>query len=306
MARWVGSGKIRESFDSYLRGLMAHINVFIQEVIMKKLNLVIVLLLLGLLGLQARAEPLHPQLTAKHMFVLGGYRQSFDGNFFANRDRLPETTLNIGGLGIDNTENSFMAEYRFRLTNKWMFTLGAYRFDTDGRIEAGRDFTYDGIEYQVGARLDTRVAVDTLMFEALYSVYKTDRAEVLVGGGLHLFDFSTSIKSKVIVGDQEFTDSEGKDDILAPLPNVRLQGFYALSPKWALSASIGWLSASYNDYSGSFAYLHARTMYRFTERFGVTIGYQFVDVELDHDKPNGEVGVDIRFEGPTFAISYSL
>jgi hypothetical protein len=158
----------------------------------------------------------------------------------------------------------------------------------------------------VGARLDTNISVDTYMVEALYSVYKTDRAEIMLGGGLHMFDFSASIESKVIVGDQEFTDSDGQEDVLAPLPNVRLQGFYALSPKWALAASIGWLSASYKDYSGGFTYLHARTMYRFTKRFGATIGYQFVDVELDHDKPNGEVGFDLQFEGPTVSISYSL
>ena len=273
---------------------------------MKDPKFVIVLAILGFVGLQAQAEPLHPQLTTKHMFMLGGYRQSFDGSLYANRDNPPEADLKIGGLGIDNTENSFMAEYRFRLNNKWMFTLGAYRFDTDGRIVAGQDFTYDGVEYEVGARLDTNVAVDTYMVEALYSVYKTDRAQIMVGGGLHMFDFSASIKSKVIVGDQELTVSEGSDDILAPLPNLRLQGFYALSPKWALAASIGWLSASYNDYSGAFSYLHARTTYRFTERFGASIGYQFVDVELDHDKTNGEVGIDLQFEGPTVIMSYSL
>jgi hypothetical protein len=273
---------------------------------MKNPKFVIVLTILGFLGLQAEAEPLHPQLTTKHMFVFGVYRQSFDGSFYANQDNLPEATLKIGGLGIDNTETSFMAEYRYRLTNRWMFTFSAYRFDTDGRIEAARDFNYDGVEFQVGARLDTNVSVDTYIVEALYSVYKTDRAEVQLGGGLHMFDFSTSIKSKVIVGDQEVTGSEANDDILAPLPNLRLQGFYALSPKWALAASIGVLSARYGDYSGSFTYLHARTTYRFTEKFGASIGYQFVELEFDHDKTNGEVGVDIRFEGPTVGISYSF
>ena len=273
---------------------------------MKELNLATILVVLCLVSFQAQAEPLHPQLTSKHMFLFGAYRQEFDGNFFANPDSLPKANLSIGGLGIDNSETSFMLEYRYRLTDKWMFTLGAYRFDTDGRIEAGRDFTFDGIEYSAGARLDTNVAVDTFIAEALYSVYKTDRAEIMIGGGLHMFDFSASIKTKVTVGDAEFTGSEGKEDLLAPLPNVRLQGFYALSSKWALGASIGWLSVNYKDYSGDFAYLHARTVYRFTERFGSSIGYQFVDVEFDHDKSNGEVGFDLRFEGPTVSISYSL
>ena len=304
MARPVGAGKICDTFDCHVRGLM--VNVLSKKVAMKKLNLLIVFVLPGLFGLQAQAEPLHPQLSTKHMFIFGAYRQTFDGNIYANRDNLPETKLNIDGLGIDNTETSFMAEYRYRLGNKWMFTFGAYKFDTEGKIEAGRDFNFDGVEFFAGARLDTNVSVDTYIVEALYSVYKSDRAQVLVGGGLHMFDFSVSIKTKVVVGDEELTDSESSDDLLAPLPNLRLQGFYALSPRWALAATIGWLSASYNDYSGSFTYLHARTTYRFTERFGGSIGYQFVDVELDHDKANGEAGVDIQFEGPTVSISYSF
>jgi hypothetical protein len=306
MARPVGSGKICENFDSHVRVLMVHVNVLSKRVVMKKLNLLTIFVLPGLFGFQAQAESLHPQLDTKHMFIFGAYQQTFDGNIYASQDRFPETKLNVGGLGIDNTETSFMAEYRYRFGEKWMFSFGAYRFDTDGKLEAGRDFNFDGVEFSAGARLDTNVSVDTYIVEALYSVYKSDRAQVLVGGGLHMFDFSVSIKSKVFVGDQELTSAESSDDLLAPLPNVRLQGFYALSPKWALAASIGWLSASYNDYSGSFTYLHARTTYRFTERFGASIGYQYVDVDLDHDKANGEVGVDIQFEGPTFSISYSL
>lgn len=277
-----------------------------KKVVMKKLKLLIIFVLPGLFALQAQAESLHPQLDTKHMFIFGAYQQTFDGNIYANQDNLPKTKLNVGGLGIDNTETSFMVEYRYRFGEKWMFNFGAYQFDTEGKIEAGRDFNFDGTDFFAGARLDTKVSVDTYIVEALYSVYKSDRAQVLVGGGLHMFDFSVSIKTKVVVGDEELTDSESSDDILAPLPNVRLQGFYALSPRWALAASIGWLSASYNDYSGSFTYLHARTTYRFTKRFGASIGYQFVDVELDHDKGNGEVGVDIQFEGPTVVLSYSF
>jgi len=306
MARPVGAGKIYETFDSHVRWLMVHVNVLPKKVAMKKLNLLIIFVLPGLFGLQAQAESLHPQLDTKHMFIFGAYQQTFDGNIYANRDILPETKLNVGGLGIDNTETSFMAEYRYRFGKKWLFSFGAYKFDTEGKIEAGRDFNFDGVEFFAGARLDTNVSVDTYIVEALYSVYKSDRAQVLVGGGLHMFDFSVSIKTKVVVGDEELTDSESSDDLLAPLPNLRLQGFYALSPRWALAASIGWLSASYNDYSGSFSYLFARTTYRFTERFGGSIGYQFVDVELDHDKANGEAGVDIQFEGPTVSISYSF
>ncbi len=258
------------------------------------------------MGLPAQAESEHPQLSNKHTFIIGGFRESVDGELYAQADGRSKRAIDFGDLDIDDTQSSYMVEYRYRLNEKWLFTVSAYEFDTTGKIEAAREFEYDGVVFEAGASLKTTLKVDTYMLEALYSVYKTDKAEIHVGGGLHLFDFSTTIEARVFVGDQERTGSEGSDDILAPLPNLRAQGFYAFTPKWAVAGAVGWLSANYGDYEGSFIYVHARTTYRITERFGVGLGYQYVDVDLIHNKSNGEAGFDIQFSGPTASLSYSF
>ena len=257
-------------------------------------------------GLAVQAEPIHPQLSAKHNIILGAYQQKADASFYANPDEIGKATIDLGDLGIDDKDISYLLEYRYRLNEKWLFSIGTFQFGTSGRLEGKRDFTFGGEEFEAGASLDTTLDIDTYMIEAMYSVYKTDRAEILLGAGLHMFDFSASIDSRVTVGEQEFAGSSASDDILAPLPNLRAQGFYALSPKWGLAVTLGWLSAKYEDYDGAFAYLHARTMYRFTERFGVGVGYQFIDVELSHDRDRGEIGFDIQFDGPAAYLAYSF
>ena len=257
-------------------------------------------------GLTVQAEPLHPQLDSTHNIILGGFRQKADVSFYANPDELGRATLNLGDLGIDDTDTSYMLEYRYRLGEKWLFAVGTFQFGTSGTLEGKRDFNFGGEEFEAGASLDTTMDVDTYMVEAMYKVYASDRAEILVGGGLHMFDFSVSIKSTVFVDDRERAGSSASDDILAPLPNLRAQGFYALSPKWGVHVTLGWLSANYEDYDGSFAYLHARTMYRFTERFGVGVGYQYIDTDLSHDRDRGEIGFDIQFDGPAAYLSYSF
>jgi len=264
--------------------------------------------ILGFAGLPAQAdpEPVHPQLSDRHTLILGGFRQSADGKFYANPDNTDEAAIDFDDLDIDDTESSLMVEYRYRLNDKWLFAAGAFYFETDGRNEAAREFEYDGIVFEAGATLDTHLEVDTYMIEALYSVYKSDRAEIMLGGGLHMFDFSAAIEARVFVGDQERAGSEASDDILAPLPNFRAQGFYAITPKWALSGAFGWLSANYDEYEGSFSYVHARTMYRFTERFGVGVGYQYVDVDLTQERKHGEAGFDVQFEGPTIYLAYGF
>jgi len=109
-----------------------------------------------------------------------------------------------------------------------------------------------------------------------------------------------------LVGDGEVTGSRANDDLMAPLPNLRVQGFYALSSRWAVTGTLGWLSLNYEEYEGSFAYIHTRVTYRMTERFGVALGYQYLDMDFSVDRDRGEAGVDINFNGPSMHLSYSF
>ena len=273
---------------------------------MKSCKSIVTAVCLSCFGIGAHAEPIHPQLAAKHTFIVGGYRQSIAGEFYAQRDGGTKRAIDFEDLDLDDSDSTYTAEYRYRLNDKWLFAVGTYQFESNGKAETSTEFEYDGVTFEAGARLDTGMEIDTYMIEALYSVYKTDRAEILMGGGLHMFDFSASIKAKVSVGDQERTGQEGTDDILAPLPNLRAQGFYAITPKWGLAGAVGWLSLNYGDYDGAFTYLHARTVYRITEHFGVGLGYQLVDVEVEYDGGRGDSGFDIEFTGPSAYITYSF
>ena len=112
-------------------------------------------------GLQAETERLHPQLDAKHVFIVGGYQQKADAEFYARPDSGDKVKINFGDLGVDDTDTSVMAEYRYRLNDKWLFTAGTYQFESSGNRSARRDFEYDGIEFEAGARVDTQANVDT-------------------------------------------------------------------------------------------------------------------------------------------------
>jgi hypothetical protein len=273
---------------------------------MKRCKSIVTAVCLSCFGIGVNAEPIYPQLFAKHTFIVGGYRQSVDGELYAQRDGGTKRTIDLGNLDLDNSDSTYTVEYRYRLNDQWLFSVGTYQFESNGKGATSKEFEYDGVTFEAGARLDTGLEIDTYMVEALYSVYKTDRAEILLGGGLHMFDFSASIKAKVSVGDQERTGEQGSDDILAPLPNLRAQGYYAITPKWALTGAVGWLSLNYGDYDGAFTYLSARTIYQFTERFGAGVGYQLVDVDLGYDGGRGDSGFDIEFTGPSAFLTYSF
>ncbi|MEH6584220.1 MAG: hypothetical protein V7754_19975 [Halioglobus sp.] len=255
---------------------------------------------------QSLAEASHPLMTDKHTFILGGYQQDADASFYAEVDGVTGGSVDLGTLGMDETDTTVMLEYRYSLNERWEFSAAGYKFDTEGTLQAKRDFVYDGKEFEAGARIDSSLKTKTYLFTAMYKAYRTDRAYISVGGGFHIFDISTELKAKAVVGDLEASGSRAADDILAPLPNLRVEGFYALTPKWALISTFGWLSLNYEDYDGSFAYVHARANYRMTERFGVGLGYQYLDMDFSVERDRGEAGFDIQFNGPSVHLAYSF
>ncbi len=255
---------------------------------------------------QAQADSLHPQLDAKHTIIVGAYWQNADAEFYANVDaqQIPNTKIDLGDLGMSESDTSVMAEYRYRLNEKWLFSLGGYIFRTDGSVESKKTFNYDGVEFEAGVQLDSKLKMDTYIADILYNVYSTEKSSIFIGGGFHVANIKTELETKVFVGDQERTGASGGDDLLAPLPNLRMQGIYAFSPKWVLTGTVGWLSLNYDDYEGSFTYLHARLGYNITEHFSVSAGYQFLSMDYSVKRKRSEAGTDLQFSGPTLQLGY--
>ena len=266
------------------------------------------LLLLPAVGLAQTSAPFHPYLdtSEKHIVMLGATRQNADVELRATRNALPEVGLELDDLGLDDRYNSWMAEYRYRINDRWGIFVGAFTFDVDGRREVTEEFNFEGTVFEAGASLDSELQVDNYIADVMYTAYRSDSAELLLGAGLHAFDLDVALEGRVFVGDLEATRSAADSQLLAPLPNLRAQGFYAITPRLGAAATVGWLSANYDDWDGDFLYLHARLHYRLKAGFGISAGYQFTDIDLTEEKSRGENEYDIRFDGPTVQLSYSF
>lgn len=273
---------------------------------MKAIKVIAGSVLLMASSTQVFAESMHPYLDVKHTFLFGGFRENVNAEIYADSDRLGGADIDLGDLGMDEKDNSWMFEYRYRLGENWQISLGAFTFKNSGTIDAKRDFSYDGVDFKAGVVIDSELQIDTYMADILYKVYSSDRAEVLIGGGLHIIDLSTDIEARLFVDEDSITGQRGESALLAPLPNLRMQGFYALTPKWALSATLGWLSMAYEEYDGGFSYIHARSSYHFTDHFAASLGYQYIDLDFTRDRERGETGLDASFSGPSLVLSYGF
>ncbi len=255
----------------------------------------------------AVAESLNPKLDAKHTFNIGAFSQTGDFHVALTRPPFQKITLDlVDDLNVDENFVTVLVDYRWRFLDRWHLTLGFTSFESDGSRINATEFNFDGEVFQAGYEIETDVNLKAYVFDINYAVSRGDRHEFSVGGGLHAFDLELDLEARLFVNGSVSDSVRETSELLAPLPNIRIYGFYALTPKWHIAATGGWLSFALDEWDGDYLYLNARAEYRVTERFGIGLGYQFVDIDVERDTRDkkAEYVVDIR--GPTLYLSYAF
>ena len=244
-------------------------------------------------------------VDAKHVLGIGLAYQRADSKLRASVADLAEVKVDLDDLGVDDHELSGAIEYRWRFAPRWMLVGLAYRFDESGDQTVKRDFNFDGREFTAGLSVDTGVKVDTYILDLVYSVYRSERLDILLGGGIHALDLEASIQARASIDDQSRSGEKAGSELLAPLPNLRAQAYYRLPGNWAFGIAGGWLSANYGDYEGSFLYIHPRLGYAFANRWAITLGYQYSDIDITRSRSNGRgLEFNTAFQGPTLFLNY--
>ena len=66
----------------------------------------------------AFAEPAHSHFTQDHAIYLGAYDQTADATLLAQREGYDPVNVHIDEIGVDDRYTSWMAEYRYRFSDK--------------------------------------------------------------------------------------------------------------------------------------------------------------------------------------------
>ncbi|MBL3826536.1 MULTISPECIES: hypothetical protein [unclassified Marinobacter] len=254
----------------------------------------------------AWAEPTNPALTQRHEFILGIYEQSADIAVAAALRGRPLGGISLDDLGVDDTYVSGLFGYRWRFTPRWTLVANAYINRVSGERVVNETFEYDGETYEAGASLNSQFSADIYMLDVMYSVLQTDRFELQLGGGLHAFELGVSFDATVTLNDDSLRVTSSKNDLLAPLPNLRMQILYALSDRWTAYFNSGWLSLNVDDYDGRYRFASVSTDYRFANRFGIGVGYQYTSMDVKHQSDNTRESYDVQYDGPTLYITYGF
>ena len=254
---------------------------------------------------QAAGGSLNPILDDKFTFRAGASWLKADGTFSSTIDGEPTDSLNTGDLDVDDPDTSPAFSFRWRFTDRWRLTFDYLGIDNDGSIQQNfNDLEFGNISASGFLAVDTKLETDFYIAQVGYSFLKNERAELGIGGGVHVVDFDTKLKvSGGITGIGSGSVQSDSVDLTAPLPNILGFGTYAFTPKLSVDGSVGWFSLDYSDYSGSLVALTANLEYRVTRHFGVGVGYNYFDMDLTIDKSRRKDKYEIDYKGPVVYVS---
>lgn len=253
------------------------------------------------------AETEHPYLTKKHLVTVGGYRQQSKASLTAARENFEPTPVDLESMGLKDRDNSWLVEYRYRKNPRWQFSGSIYRYRQSAGLTAETSFNFDSVEVEVGSALETSLTIDTYIFDAMYTLQRTDHSELIIGGGFHVLDNDVLIKTQRIVNGNEREEIEqGRASLVAPLSNFRATYFHAFTPKLSMLATAGWLSLSYEQYDGDFRYLRLKAEYLVPDTLGLSAGFQFASIDAQENLDRGYNRFDVQFSGVTVGLSYAF
>jgi hypothetical protein len=276
--------------------------------IMNKLPLLIGILSTMLISATAIAGN---SIEDKHLFEIGIFSQEADIVMTSTKNPLPPTDIDlIDELGMDDTTTAIEARYRWRFAERWSLSFKYQQLELDGTGFATENFNFDGKVFEAGVLVDTEFNMKTYLVDVGYSIVRNDKWDVIVGAGIHAFDFDSTISGVAFFNDGNNNPVEqfarASADVLAPLPNLRFGAVYMIKPKWEVNMSVGWLSLEIDQIDGEYTYFDIGTEYRISDKFGIGASYQLANIDVTSTKGNTIDKIDLEFKGPSIYFTYGF
>lgn len=192
----------------------------------------------------------------------------------------------------------------FRMGERQRLIFDYFQYDKSQRATLSEDLSYDDVTIPAGsfAKGEVEFQLASLMYD--FAVVETERSSI----GLQLGAEWAKLKGSVYAeaGEDSYRDSRSETGY-APVVGVRFTT--RPSDKWLLNLQGQYLDAGWGDfgaYDGSITRANALVEYRFTEKFGAFVGYDWFKLDVEQAGSDGLLGLDQRFKGPVAGVTLAF
>lgn len=234
----------------------------------------------------------------KFMIYGGLMYHDVDGTFSSTKKGRRKVKLDMDDLGLDQTEWAYTFGAKINITKRLVLNLDYFGYHQDATKRAEFAFNYEDVVIDAGARVNSNLDMDVYVANLGYSFIYTDRVRFGIGFGAHVADLSLKISGAVRVNGEEIDLGEGNEQILAPAPDLYAFGAVALTDRLALRVNGGWMSLSYQDYSGSLTFANVLLEYWPLRHVGIGGGYRYLHADIEYETDDKKEEYDITFPGP--------
>jgi hypothetical protein len=132
-----------------------------------------------------------------------------------------------------------------------------------------------------------------------YSFLRSEHFELGAGVGVHLIEADATVEVPSTPNRAEFSGA-------GPFATVAVDGTWAISQRWALSARAQYLNLSVGSLSGTLGDYHADAQYRWRRHMAFGLGYERSQAQLEvrNQDPSGVLRLTIR--GPEAFVRVSF
>lgn len=255
---------------------------------------------------QAQADK--PGFGDSFLFNIGGMEQHANATFSGTREGFPEVELDMDDLGMDSKASTIWVGFTWQFAEKWGMSVSYSGFNSKGDVSASTDGNFEGIDWEAGATLDSKLDLDLYIIDLHWDFIKTERSHFGAGVGLHIADLSVGVGATIeadIAGNPIEpivlgTESAG---ITAPLPNVSLRAGHRFGETLYLVGTAGYFALEVDKIGGDLVTARAALEWRpGASSFGLGVGYQYVSLKYDDKKGSTKRKVDAEFYGPVLFV----
>ena len=261
---------------------------------------VVVLVCLGLSTAQAEEQSYGSALWKRFTLYGGAQFIQAEGKFKSVRPEKPDVGVDLDDLGLDDDQISPAVGAIAHFWNRRLsLRFDYFGYHDDANARAAFEFDWDGETIPINAALDSNLDIDVYAINLGYNFIRSDRAKLGVGIGIHAADLDLGIKASV----NGVTIVKGSAEVLAPLPNVYLNGAYAFTDKFLARAGAGGFSLTYGDWSGYMWFIAGYLEYWPWKHVGFGAGYRHIDVDVDYEPGHKKETYDFALPGPLLYVA---